>query len=115
MTQEPMHLDSAQRHTWERLCRHPLATNLKWPQVLALLEAMGDVTKESKDRYRATLGEHTEVFHPPHHGDLPADMVVKLREFVKTPPGRSTPAGSASASASAEMPASTVSHDAGVR
>jgi hypothetical protein len=79
---ERYHLDSGQRHTLEHLSRHPLANNVKWPQVLALLEAMGEVTLESKDRYRVTVDGRTEVFHPPHHGDLPADMMVKLRQFV---------------------------------
>ncbi|MDQ6614661.1 MAG: hypothetical protein M3083_07935 [Actinomycetota bacterium] len=80
------HLGSEQRHTLERLSRHPLAANIKWPQVLALLEAMGEVTTESKDRYRVTVDGHTEVFRPPHHGDVPADMVMKLRRFLTTSP-----------------------------
>jgi hypothetical protein len=80
------HLDSEQRHTLEHISRHPLASNIKWPQVLALLKAMGDVTMESKDRFRATVDGHTEVFRPPHHGDLPADMVMKLRHFLSAPP-----------------------------
>jgi hypothetical protein len=76
------HLDSGQRHTLDHLSAHPLATNVKWPQVLSMLEALGDVTVESKNRYRVTLDDKTEVFSPPHHGDLPAEMVVKLRDFV---------------------------------
>ena len=80
------HLDSAQRHTLEHLSRHPTATNVKWPQVLTLLEALGDVTVESKDRYRVTVDGRTRVFHPPHHGDLPIDMVVELRRFLRTTP-----------------------------
>jgi hypothetical protein len=76
------HLDSAQRHTLEHISRHPLATNVKWPQVIALLEAVGDVTVESKDRYRVTIDDQTEVFRPPHHGDIPADMMVKLRNLL---------------------------------
>ncbi|MCU4183083.1 hypothetical protein K6U06_01830 [Acidiferrimicrobium sp. IK] len=78
------HLDSAQRHTLEHISRHPLATNVKWPQVLALLEALGEVTAESKDRYRVTIDGRTEVFQPPHHGDLPPELMVRLRDFVKT-------------------------------
>ena len=82
MTETQRQLDNGQRRTLAHLSRHPLATNVKWPQVLALLEAMGDVTVESKDRYRVTLKDRTEVFHPPHHGDIPADTMVKLRQFV---------------------------------
>jgi hypothetical protein len=89
LTASEHQLDSGQRHTLEHLSRHPLGANIKWPQVLALLKAMGEVTVESKDRYRVTVNGHTEVFRPPHHGDIPADMTVRLREFLKMQP-RST-------------------------
>ncbi len=80
------HLDSEQRHTLERLSSHPLPRNVKWPQVLALLEAMGEVSAESNDRYRVTVDGRTAVFRPPHkHGDVPPDMVVKLRKFLTSP------------------------------
>jgi hypothetical protein len=83
MSAEPHHLDSEQRHTLVRLSSHPLSNNIKWPQVLALFEALGEVTLESKDRFRVTVDGRTEVFRPPHHhGDVPADMVVKLRHFL---------------------------------
>jgi hypothetical protein len=81
------HLDNEQRRTLEHLSSHPMPANLKWPQVLALLEAMGDVHVESKDRFRVTVDDRTEVFHPPHHnGDVPADMIVKLRRFLNSGP-----------------------------
>jgi hypothetical protein len=86
MTAQEQHLDSEQRHTLAQLSRHPLATNIKWHQVLALLEAMGEVTVESKDRYRVTVNDQTEVFRPPHHGDIPVEMMVKLRQFLKVAP-----------------------------
>jgi hypothetical protein len=75
-------LDSTQRHTLEHISRHPLSSNVKWPQVLALLEAMGQVTVESKDRYRVTIDDRTELFHPPHHGDISTEMMVRLRHFL---------------------------------
>jgi len=81
------HLDHEQRRTLEHLSSHPLPANLKWPQVLSLLEAMGEVSVESKDRYRVTVDGRTEVFRPPHrHGDVPADMIVKLRHFLASDP-----------------------------
>jgi hypothetical protein len=86
MTIPERHLDSAQRQTLEHLYRHPTSANIKWPQVLALLKAIGDVTVESKDRYRVTVNHDTEVFQPPHLGDIPADMAVRLREILKAQP-----------------------------
>ncbi len=76
------HLDHEQRRTLERLTGHPLPANLKPHQVLSLLEAVGEVKAETKDRYRVTVDERTEVYHLPPHGDVPADTVVKLRDFL---------------------------------
>jgi hypothetical protein len=80
------HLDHEQRRTLEHIESHPMPANLKWPQVLALLEAMGEVTVESKDRYRVTVDGRTEVFHRPNHADVPADTIVKLRHFLSARP-----------------------------
>jgi len=80
------HLDNEQQRTLDKLSSHPLPSNLKWPQVLALLNAMGDVTVDSKDRYRVTVDGHTEVFHAPHHADIAPDVVVKLRHFLTKGP-----------------------------
>ena len=83
MDRDLHHLDNDQRRVLDRLTGHPLSSNIKWPQVLSLLEALGDVTVESKDRFRVTVDGHTEVFRPPHHhGDLPPEMVMKLRHFL---------------------------------
>lgn len=90
---EPLtHLDHEQRRTLERLTGHPLARNVKWHEVTALLEAVGDVTVESKDRYRVTIAGRTEVFRPPaHQSDVPADVVMKLRHLLT--PASPGPAG----------------------
>jgi hypothetical protein len=85
MDRDLHHLDNDQRRVLDRLTGHPLSSNIKWPQVLSLLEALGDVTVESKDRFRVTVDGHTEVFRPPHHGDLPPEMVMKLRHFLAEP------------------------------
>lgn len=76
------HLDHEQRRTLEQLSGHPLPANLKSHQVLSLMEAVGDVKVETKDRYRVTVGGRTEVYHLPPHGDVPADTIVKLRHFL---------------------------------
>lgn len=83
MPTDQSHLNSQQRHTLEKLTGHPLNHNIKWTNVLALFEALGEVTPESGDRFRVTIGEHTAVFHPPAHGDLPADLVVEIRQFLQ--------------------------------
>lgn len=91
MSNEAPHLDSEQRHTLARISSHPINHNIKWPQVLALLESLGEVSVESKDRYRATVAGRTEVFRPPRHGDLPPDMVMNLRHFLTSAPATTEP------------------------
>jgi len=86
MSNKAHHLDSEQKHTLARISSHPINHNIKWPQVLALLESLGEVSVESKDRYRATVAGRTEVFRPPHHGDLSPDMVMDLRHFLTSAP-----------------------------
>jgi hypothetical protein len=78
----PPHLDHEQRRILEQLSGHPLPHNLKWPHVISLLKAMGEVTQESDDRIRVKYDGHTEVFRTPKHGDVDADTVVKLRHFL---------------------------------
>jgi hypothetical protein len=85
-------LNSAQRHTLGRLFQHPLASNLKWPQILSLLHALGQVTVESSDRYRVTVQGHTEVFRPPdRHGDVTPETIIRLWHFLSPPPGSDMP------------------------
>ncbi|MGD0381530.1 MAG: hypothetical protein ABSC30_16265 [Acidimicrobiales bacterium] len=75
-------LDNQQRRTLEQISGHPLPKNLKWPAVVALLQAMGELIEESKDRYRATVNGRTEVFHVQLHKDIAPDVVVRLRHFL---------------------------------
>lgn len=82
----PPDLDNHQRKTLERLTGHPLPTNLKVPQVVSLLEAMGEVTVESGDRYRVTVGGRTEVFRLPAHREPTRDTLVALRHFLSQSP-----------------------------
>lgn len=83
MSTDLSQLSSEQRKTYEKLTGHPLNHNIKWPQAVALLEALGTVVTEKGDRYRVTVGDHTAVFHaPPHHADLSAETIVAIREFL---------------------------------
>lgn len=85
-------LNSAQRHTLGRLFQHPLASNLKWPQILSLLHALGQVTVESNNRYRVTVQGRTEVFRPPdRHGDVTPETIIKLRHLLRAPVGSDMP------------------------
>lgn len=82
---DPLHgLDAAQIWTLERLRGYPLARGVKWPQVVGLLHALGDVSAERGNTFRVTLDGRSEIFEAPRHarGAVPSDDLVKLRHFL---------------------------------
>ena len=76
-------LDSAHRDTLERIFSHPSSGNVEWRQVKSLLEAAGTVTEEHNGKLRVTLGDETEVLHPPHGKDIEQQMIVDLRRMLR--------------------------------
>ena len=76
-------LDSAHRDTLERIFSHPSSGNVEWRQVKSLLEAVGTVTEEHNGKLRVTLGDETEVLHPPHGKDIDQQMIVDLRRMLR--------------------------------
>jgi hypothetical protein len=92
------HLNSEQRHTLARLQDRTGNHNVKWPQVLHLLESLGQVVAESGDRYRVTIGSHTVVVRRPSQPDISADLVGQLRQLFDRASAEAVEAGEASAS-----------------
>jgi len=76
-------MNHKQAHTLQELFEHPIRLNLKWPAVVSLFNALGEVTVESHDRFRVEIDGHCEVYHPPHHTDLSADDIMKVRKFLE--------------------------------
>lgn len=76
-------MNHKQQQTLHQLFQHPINSNLKWPEVISLLHALGNVTVESHDRFLAEIDGHHEVFRPPHHTDLSADDIFKVRRFLE--------------------------------
>src|SRR4029077_2211325 len=64
-----MALSNRHRDTIEKIFDRPSSGNVEWGDVLALLEAVGDVVEEPNGRYRVTLGAETEVVDRPHGKD----------------------------------------------
>jgi hypothetical protein len=75
-------LDSAHRNTLEKILNHPASGNVEWRQVRSLLEAAGDVTEEHDGKLKVTIGDETEVLHPPHGKDVDKQMIVDLRRML---------------------------------
>jgi hypothetical protein len=76
-------LGESHRRTLEALFRHPVAKNLEWNSVLALVEAIGAAEHKDNDHWVLQVGEVTTRMHQPHGKDLTATEVVGLRKFLQ--------------------------------
>jgi hypothetical protein len=77
-----MTLSNHHRETVAKILDHPASGNVEWRQVLALLEAIGEVTEEHNGKVKVTLGPETEVLHPPRGKDVDEQTIVDLRRML---------------------------------
>ena len=77
------HLNNHHLDTLSVIYSHPVSHNIRWVDVLHLLEAAGQVEEKHDGKFTVTLGEETEVFERPHHKDIDTQMVVDLRRMLK--------------------------------
>lgn len=75
--------ESAHDHTIEMLFRHPLAHNLEWREVLALMERIGEVEKKGRGEFVFKLSHERILVHEPHNKDLSGPEVMLLRQFME--------------------------------
>jgi hypothetical protein len=76
------HLSSHHRETIQKILDHPTSGNVEWRQVLSLLDAIGTTTHEHNGKVKVTVGDETEVLHPPRGKDIDRDLVVNLRRLL---------------------------------
>lgn len=67
--------------TADKILAHPVGHNIKWRDVVSLLRSVGEVD-EHDGRVRVTMGDETETFDIPHHGDIDAQQVIDLRRML---------------------------------
>ena len=79
----PVHLNNHHLDTLSVIFAHPTSHNIRWADVLSLLEAAGDVEERHDGRFRVTIGPETEVFDRPRHKDIDTQMVVDLRRMLR--------------------------------
>lgn len=77
------HLSGHHRDTVERIFAHPTSHNIRWREVVSLLETIGTVTHEHNGKLRVSLGPETEVLPAPHGKDVGIQVVVDLRRMLK--------------------------------
>jgi len=79
----PPHLSENHRNTLYHLERHPTSHNLEWPDILALLEEVADVTEEHDGTFRVRLGQSDLFLTRPHHKDIDEEMVMDIRRLLR--------------------------------
>lgn len=76
------HLNNHHRDTLEKILRHPTSSNIEWKNVLSLLEAVADTTREHNGKYEVTLAGQTDYLEPPRGKDIDEQTVVDLRRML---------------------------------
>jgi hypothetical protein len=77
------HASSARDETMEALFRHPMAHNLQWREVLALMERIGEVEKKVRGELVFKVANERLLMHEPHNKDLSGPEVLEVRQFLE--------------------------------
>lgn len=80
---QPLHLNNHHQDTLTVIFSHPTSHNIRWHDVISLLEAVGTVEERHDGRFKITVGAETEVFDRPQHKDIGTQMVVDLRRMLR--------------------------------
>jgi hypothetical protein len=78
------HLNSHHRDTVEHIFRHPLSHNVRWVDVVSLLNAVAETEERHDGRFKVTLGDEIHVFDPPRHKDVDTQMLMDIRRMLKS-------------------------------
>ena len=70
------------RRTLDAIFRHPLAHNLGWNDVVALLEKIGEVEEKANSEFSLRVGGKRHLMHKPRTKDLTAPELIGLRQFL---------------------------------
>ena len=66
----------------EAIFAHPLAHNLEWLDVLALVNHLGSAVERHDGKYEFQIGAARAVFTKPRHKDVGTDEILELRRFL---------------------------------
>lgn len=84
---------------YDAVFQHPVAHNLQWRDLRAMLEAISDSTDEQPKHVKFTRNGQTLIVHPPQHKDFDdVEQLVKVRHFIER-------SGKAAGQASSPTPA----------
>jgi hypothetical protein len=97
-------LTGSHGRTLEAIFHHPSAHNLKWSEVVGLMEKVGRVEEKSKGEFAFEVSGKHHVVHKPHSKDLAQSEVLALRKFLMQALWAADPLSEASARADPAAP-----------
>jgi len=75
-------LDGSDGRTFDAIFRHPQAHNLKWSDVVALFETIGEVEHKANNEFILILGTERHSMRAPHTKDMSLPEIAGLRRFL---------------------------------
>src|SRR5437588_837150 len=77
-------MSRAHRGTYDAIYQHPLAHNLDWRDVLSMLGALGDVSREANGNVKVVRNGHSMVIFPSRQKEV-ADVkeLMEIRHFLR--------------------------------
>ena len=82
-TPEPAHLNNHHADTLTAIFQHPTSHNIRWADLVSLLEAIAEVDVRHNGKYHVVLGDQTIVLDVPHERDLVEQQVIDMRHFLQ--------------------------------
>ncbi|MHC5003018.1 MAG: hypothetical protein ACYTJ0_07830 [Planctomycetota bacterium] len=75
---------SSHQRTLAQIFSHPIAMNIRWKDIVHLLESLGATVTVVHGRQKVVLGDHEATFRIPHGKTLDnKDEVIQLRHFLE--------------------------------
>ena len=84
MTERPSHLNNHHRNTLSALFQHPTSHNVRWEDVVSLLDAVGTVEERHEGKIKVTVGAETEFLEAPRDHQASVDQIVGLRRMLRS-------------------------------
>ena len=77
------HLNNRHRDTLAALFEHPTSHNVRWPDVVSLLRAVGTVEERREGKVKVIVGGSTEFFDAPRDHNAGDKQIVELRRLLR--------------------------------
>jgi hypothetical protein len=77
-------LDHHHRHTVQQIFQHPASHNIKWREVINLLERLSEVRESHRGGWTCTIDGVITSLGRTRGRDLTAEQVIKVRHLLES-------------------------------